>query len=80
MARSILGLVGLGTTLVFALPAALYGVELLVRGDTYPGIGLVVVAVLMVAVEEYVTTPGDLPAAVAGRVLGAVAKTPDDEE
>ncbi|PSP33892.1 hypothetical protein BRC64_02360 [Halobacteriales archaeon QH_10_67_22] len=80
MARSILGLVGLGATLVFALPAAVLGLEfLLVQGRTVAGVALVVVAVLMVAVEEYVTTPDDVPSIVAEQTVGRLADSDDED-
>jgi hypothetical protein len=80
MARSILGLVGLGATLVFALPAAVLGLEfLLVQGRTVAGVALVVVAVLMVAVEEYVTTPDDVPSIVAKQTVGRLADSDDED-
>lgn len=81
MGRSIIGLVGLGATLVFALPAALLGLEfLLVRGRTVAGVALVVVAVLMIVVEEYLTTPGDVVGIVAEQTVGRIAKDPDEED
>jgi hypothetical protein len=80
MARSLFGLVGLGATLMFALPAAMLGLEyLLVQGRPYAGGGLVVVAALMVLVEEHVTTPADLPTMVADRTLGRLAGSDDEE-
>jgi hypothetical protein len=79
MARSILGLVGLGGTLVFALPVALLGVEFLVRGRTTAGAGLVGIAVLMVAIEEYVTTPADVPGVVAEKTVGKIVGSEEDE-
>jgi len=79
MARSILGLVGLAATLVFALPVALLGLEFLVGGDTLVGAGLLVVAGLMIAVEELLTTPGDVPELVAKQTVGRLAKTDDEE-
>lgn len=78
MGRGILGLVGLAATLAFALPAGLLGVEFLLKGDLFPGVPLVVVAVLMVVLEEYVATPSDVPAAAAEKAASVVAS--DDEE
>lgn len=79
MARSILGYVGLGATLIFALPAALFGLELLVQGRTVVGAGLVVTGVLMVVVEEHITTAEDLPGLVAEQTVGRLVGTDDDE-
>ena len=79
MARSILDTLGLALTLAFALPVGYAGVVLLSEGSTAFGAALVVVAVLMVGVERYVTTPMDVPGEVAGRLLGGVVTEPSDE-
>ncbi|WP_256684573.1 DUF7533 family protein [Halococcus qingdaonensis] len=73
----ILNTVGLVLTLAFALPVALLGVNLVVSGRTVTGIALCVVAVLMVALKQYVTTPDDVPTAAAEKTVSAVVK---DEE
>jgi hypothetical protein len=75
----ILETVGLAGSLVFAIPAALLGVELLVSGER-PFVGgvLVVVAVLMVVVPRYVTSPTDVPAKVAGEAVDRAVG--DDED
>jgi hypothetical protein len=65
---------------VFALPVGLLGVQFLLDGKTLLGGGFLGIAVLMVALEEYLTTPTDVPGAVAEKTLGKVAKTPEDEE
>lgn len=78
MAKSILGLVGLAVTLAFAIPIALFGLSMLGRGRTFWGAFALAVAVLMVLMQEYLTTPGDIPAEVAERVVGTVAKDPED--
>ena len=72
----ILGSVGI---LVLAVPPALAGAELLLRGNTLVGAGLLGVALTMVVLDRYVTTPGDLPELVVDRVVGAVL-APSDEE
>jgi hypothetical protein len=76
----ILGTLQLAATLVFALPVGLLGVQFLLDGKTLLGGGFLGIAVLMVALEEYLTTPTDVPGAVAEKTLGKVAKTPEDEE
>ncbi|WP_115865199.1 DUF7533 family protein [Halorussus litoreus] len=76
----ILGTIQLAATLVFALPVGLLGLQFLLDGRILAGVGFVVVAVLMVALEEYLTTPTDVPTSIAERAVGKVAKTPDDEE
>lgn len=70
MRLGILDTVGLAGTLVFAIPAALLGLEFLVSGDR-PFLGgvLVVVAVLMVLLPRYVVTPSDIGAKVAGEAV-----------
>ncbi|WP_247005919.1 DUF7533 family protein [Halorientalis litorea] len=80
MGRGILGSVGLLVTLVLAAHVAFVGVDFLLRGETLFGAGFLLLAGLMIAVEEYVLTPGDLPGLVAGRVVDAVVKEPDDGE
>lgn len=55
------------------------GVQFLLTGRTLFGVALVVVAVLMVVLEEYVTTPTDAPAEAAELVAGAVVKDEDNE-
>ena len=76
----IIGTLQLAATLVFALPVGLLGVQFLLDGRTLFGAGFVVVAVLMVALEEYLTTPTDVPAAAAEKAVGKVVETPDDEQ
>lgn len=78
MARSILDTFGLAITLAFALPVAYAGVVLLSEGRTTFGAALLAIAVLMVAIEEYLTTPMDVPGMVAGKVLGRAVKEPDE--
>ena len=80
MSWSILDLLGSAATLVFATPLALAGVELLVRGNLAIGMTLLGVAVAMVLVDQFLTTPGDLPAMVASKLAGAIANPPDDVE
>ena len=80
MSRGILDLLGLAATLVFAVPVALLGLRFLSRGEPLVGVAFLAIAVGMVAIEEYVLTPRDLPAALAQRVAGRVAKQPEEEE
>ena len=70
----------LAVTLAFALPVGLLGVQFLLSGRTLFGAALVVVALLMVAIEEYVTTPTDVPAAAAEKAVGAVVKNEEGEK
>jgi len=77
---SLTGLFGLAITLAFATPVALLGLQLLGDGRTTFGAGLLAIAVLMVLINEYVASPGDLPGMLAGKVVGTVVKEPEDEE
>jgi hypothetical protein len=73
-------MVGLAATLIFAIPVALFGLERVATGDTVLGVGLLVVAALMVLLPRRLTTPQDVPGEIAGRVVGRAVKTDDDEE
>ena len=76
----IIGTIKLAGTLVFALPIGLLGLQFLWNGRTALGGGFVAVAVLMVVLQEYLTTPTDVPTSVAEKAVGKVAKSPDEEE
>lgn len=80
MRLGILDLVGLGATVIFALPVAGYGIERAIRGDPLIGAGFVVLAALMVILPQKLTTPGDIPSAVAEGAVGRVVSTDEDEE
>jgi hypothetical protein len=77
MGRGILGLVGLAVTLAFAVPVALLGLDMLGDGNTLVGGGFLAFAVLMVLLQEYVTSPMDLPGRLAGAVVGGIVKQPE---
>jgi hypothetical protein len=79
MPRGILELAGLAVTLAFAAPVALLGVDWLVRGRPM-GLVFLAMAAGMVAVEEYLVGPQDLPFRVLAGAAGRVAKDPDEEE
>ena len=76
---SITGLVGLAITLAFAIPVAMLGIQFLGDGNTVVGAGFLGIAALMVLVNEYVASPGDIPGMLAGKVVGSVAKEPEAE-
>ncbi|MFC7249241.1 hypothetical protein ACFQJ5_05230 [Halomicroarcula sp. GCM10025324] len=80
MPQGILDTIGLLTVLVFAIPVALFGAEHLVRGEILAGLVFVGIAGLMVAIEQYLTTPTDVPGMVAEKTVGAVVKTDDGDE
>jgi len=80
MARGILELVGFMTTVVFAVPLAIAGVDLLRRGSRLLGAGLLAAAATMLLIDRYVTRPGDVPGLIAARVVGLVASEPGEDE
>lgn len=80
MGRGILGTVGLAATVVFAVPVAMFGLDLLTRGDTVAGLGFLGVAALMVLIGEHVTTPADVPGMVVERVADAVVEEPGEAD
>lgn len=80
MPRGILDTIGLAAALVFAIPIAVAGADFLRRGNLLAGGGLLAVAVAMVLIKRYVTTPGDIPETVAGKVVGTVVKDPETDE
>ena len=68
-------------TVALALTIALPGLDfLLLRSDLFVGGGLLALAVLVLVVSEYVRSPSDMSTSTAQRVVGAIAKEPDDEE
>ena len=75
MARGILETIGLAATLVLAIPIGLFGAEHLVRGELVAGVAYVGIAGGLVVVEEYLTTPTDVPGMVAEQTVGKVVKT-----
>jgi hypothetical protein len=80
MSKGILGTIGLALTLVFAIPVALLGLQFLaLDGRPLVGIAFLAIAVLMVGIEEYLTTPTDLPGLVLGKTIGTVVEDPTEE-
>lgn len=80
MSLGITGTIQLAATLVFAVPVGIFGLNTMLAGDTLFGGLVVLVAVLMVALPHYLTTPGDIPGSIAEKAVGTAVKTPDDEE
>jgi len=78
MARGILDTLGLAAALLLAVPIALFGLDQLVRGEVVGAVYLGI-AVALVAVEQYLTTPTDIPGLVAEKTVGAVVETDDSE-
>ncbi len=75
----ILDMLGLAATLVFAIPVGVYGVQALIGGNLPIGTFCVVVAVLMVAVPNVLTTPSDLVTKLFQGAVGKAVRTPEDE-
>jgi len=80
MRLGILGTLQLAATMIFAAPVGIFGLTRLTEGDIALGAGAVAIAAAMVVLPQYLTTPGDIPMKIGERVLGAVVKTPDDDE
>ncbi|WP_416838539.1 hypothetical protein [Haloferax sp. DFSO52] len=80
MGLGILEMIGLGASLIFAIPLGVFGLTLLADGRTAFGAGMVLLAVLMVALPKYLTMPQDVPMLAAEKLAGGVTKEPDDEE
>lgn len=78
MALGILDLVGLGASLIFALPVAGYGLGQITGGDPVVGGVAVVVAALMVYLPQRITTPGDVPGKILGGAVGSAVTTPEE--
>ena len=67
-------------TALLVVPVVVAGAHLLIGGQTGAGAVLLAIAGLMVAISEYVKRPSDVPTSVAQRVVGWIAKPPDDDE
>ncbi|WP_227132486.1 DUF7533 family protein [Halorubellus salinus] len=79
MARSIVEQLSFATAIVIAAPIALAGVDMTLRGETTWGPILIAVSVMILLVEKYVTTPHDVPGLAVAKVVGFVAKDPDED-
>ena len=79
MRLGLLATIQLAATVVFAAPVGIFGLTRLTEGDVLLGGGLVAVAVAMVALPQYLTTPGEIPMRIVERVVGRAVVTPDDE-
>ena len=79
MALGIMDTVGLAASLIFAVPVGVFGVQKLLAGDVALGGLLALVAVLMVALPQRLTTPTDVPGAVAGKAVEKVVVTDDED-
>jgi hypothetical protein len=79
VARSILDTLTLALTVALAAPAVIAGTEAFLAGDRLLGGLLLGLAALMIAFEEFLVSPTDLPVVALQRVTGAVLKEPDEE-
>jgi hypothetical protein len=75
----ILDLVTLAVAVTFAAPAALFGVETLLRGDL-TGLVFLGFAAGILVFERYVTTPTDLPVIAAQKTAETVTEDPDENQ
>jgi len=76
-----MGLVGtiqLAVTVAFALPVGMMGAAMVLDGRVGLGLVFVAVGVGMVVVQQYLTTPGDLPAVAVEKTVGRLAKRKDE--
>ncbi|WP_410765746.1 hypothetical protein [Haloferax sp. DFSO60] len=80
MRLGILEMIGLGATLIFAIPVGIFGLTLLADGRMTLGGGMVALAILMVALPKFLTMPQDIPAMAVEKVVGSATKDPDEEE
>lgn len=70
----------LGLAAALALAAPLVHFALILLGEGRPlGWAFLLLAGLLVVGQHFLTTPQDLPAAAAERILGRAAKEPDSE-
>lgn len=79
MAQSIPEFLSFAAAVVVAAPVAFAGLDMTLRGDTTWGLVLLGASALILLFEKYVTTPGDVPGLAASKVLGVVAKEPDED-
>jgi hypothetical protein len=80
MARGILDTIGLAGSVLFAAPVALYGADLLVRGQTVMGTVFLAIATLMILVPRYVRTPKDVAADAVTGTTERLVESEDGEE
>lgn len=79
MRFGLLATIQLAATVVFAAPVGIFGLTRLTEGDLLLGGGLLAVAIAMVALPQYLTTPGEIPLKIVERLVGRAVVTPDDE-
>jgi len=78
--RTIIGIVGLAITVAFVTPVAIAGVLVLLEGDYLTGGALLGLAALAILIEEYVTSPTDVPVELTQWAVGKVVTEPHPDE
>ena len=79
MSLGIIQMVSLATTLVFALPVAIFGIRQALSGSVFLGTTLTVVAALMIIIPQRVVTPGDIPTTLLERFTHCALSQEDDQ-
>jgi len=81
MQLGIVDLIGLATTLVFAIPVANFGVTQLLAGNPVVGVALIGVAVAMVVLPQYFLDPKQiLLRLVRGLLPARLREQPTEKE
>lgn len=80
MAMGIAESIQLAASLIFAIPLGIFGLTTLMDGNTFLGGVLLVIAVLMIVLPRFITTPADVPTAVAEKTVGKAVKVPDEDD
>ena len=80
MAAGILETLSWVGTAVVVAPIALLGVDFLIRGNYVGGIAFLGIVGLILAIERYVITPGEIPQRVASRLVGALVTVEDSDD
>lgn len=80
MRLGLLATIQLAATVVFAAPVGIFGLTRLTEGDLILGGGLIAVAIAMIALPQYLTTPGEIPMKLVEGVVGRAVVTPGDDD
>lgn len=80
MGLGIMDTIGLAATLIFAIPVGVFAIQKLLAGEHLLGGFLLVVAILMVALPQRLTTPQDIPGKLVGKVVGSAVVDPEESE
>lgn len=80
MAASIIETIQRLGTVIIVAPITLFALDLLAGGNVATGGAFLGIAALILLISEYVKSPTDVPASMAQRVVGRVAKPPEDDD